>query len=432
MKIQRTIPPAAAPIGIRALSHGLYGFFLGKRYLSRLNKEVKAYFGAQHVFFVSSGKAALTVILKALQSLSPDRTEVIIPAYTCFSVPSSIVKAGLKIVPCDIDPVTFDFDYDQLKKAITERTLCVVSNHLFGIPSDIDKTKSLCKGRNIFVIEDAAQAMGGEHKGRKLGTLGDAGFFSLGRGKNITCGSGGIIITSSDNIARSIAQELRHAKPAVFAETAAEFLKVLVMSIFIHPFLYWFPSGLPFLRLGETRFYNNFPIKQLSGMHAGLLAGWRSRLEESNRVRSLNSSHLIARLNLRKVNDPSIPFLRLPVLVESCECRKRIDTIARQKGLGVSPMYPYPVSEIVEIREQFRDMDFPGATEISDHLLTLPTNQFVSGRDIGRICRCFTGACELANLPEAAVKADQKLNDEQVKIVRFDFADKGGPEWMPK
>ena len=73
--------------------------------------------------------------------------------------------------------------------------------HLFGIPSDVDRTRRICEEKGIFLVEDAAQAMGVEHGGRKLGTLGDVGFFSLGRGKNISCGSGGIILTSSADIA---------------------------------------------------------------------------------------------------------------------------------------------------------------------------------------------------------------------------------------
>jgi hypothetical protein len=69
--MQRTIPPAAAPINLKSLLQGLSGFFLNKEYLQRMEREAKEYFSVKHVFFVSSGKAALTLILYALQSLSP-------------------------------------------------------------------------------------------------------------------------------------------------------------------------------------------------------------------------------------------------------------------------------------------------------------------------------------------------------------------------
>src|SRR5713226_3197221 len=144
MRVQRTIPPTAAPIKINDLLHGVAGIFFSKGYATRLESEIKEHFGVRHVFFVSSGKAALALILAALKSLS-DKTQVVIPAYTCFSVPSAIVKAGLEITLCDVDPVTFDFDSKSLREAITSKTLCVVPSNLFGIPSDMDRVVDLCK-----------------------------------------------------------------------------------------------------------------------------------------------------------------------------------------------------------------------------------------------------------------------------------------------
>jgi dTDP-4-amino-4,6-dideoxygalactose transaminase len=103
MKIQHTIPPAASPVNLNDLLHGLVGVFSGKKYLKKLEEELKDYFNVRHVFLVSSGKAALTIILRALKSLAPEKNEVLIPAYTCYSVPSSIVKADLKTSLCDIE-----------------------------------------------------------------------------------------------------------------------------------------------------------------------------------------------------------------------------------------------------------------------------------------------------------------------------------------
>ena len=99
MNIQRTIPPAAAPIELKSLLHGLSGIFMGYKYRGKIEGEIKRYFGVKHVFLASSGKAALAVILLALKSLS-NKKEVLISAYTCFSVPSAIVKAGLKVSLC--------------------------------------------------------------------------------------------------------------------------------------------------------------------------------------------------------------------------------------------------------------------------------------------------------------------------------------------
>lgn len=405
MKIQHTIPPTAAPIYLRDLIHGLIGIFSGKGYIQRLEQEIKVYFGVKHLFFVSSGKAALTLILKALKSLN-QRQEALIPAYTCFSVPSAIVKAGLKVSLCDIDSKTFDFDYKLLEKAISKDTLCVVPNHLFGIPTDMDKINSICKDKDIFVVEDAAQAMGGSYKGSKLGTIGDVGFFSLGRGKNITCGLGGIIITNSAQIADAIDKHYSNLKEPGIVESLKEFLETLLMAIFIRPSLYWFPAGLPFLKLGQTIFYKDFPIKKLSGLKAGLLKGWQEKLEKANQIRKENAKYFSTSFFpsplapvLHSSSDTEdggegrgegvIPYLRLPVLINNREIRDKILSLSNKNGLGVSAMYPSPINEIEEIRSHFDGKKFPSAKRIADGLLTIPTHQFLSGKDKEKICALF-------------------------------------------
>jgi len=114
MRIGRTLPPAATPITLKAFVSGILGIFRGRRELHRFESELKQDFGAKHCFLVSSGKAAFTLILLALKELSPDRDEVLIPAFTCYSVPSAVIRAGLKIRLCDLDANRFDFDFAQL------------------------------------------------------------------------------------------------------------------------------------------------------------------------------------------------------------------------------------------------------------------------------------------------------------------------------
>ncbi len=380
MRIQRVIPPAAAPIPARCLLEGFLALFHGRRVLEKRAEELRQYFGVKHVFLLSSGKAALTVILKALKRLCPDKDEVLIPAYTCFSVPSAIVKAGLKVTLCDIDPTTFDFDGRQLDEAIGDRTLCVVPDHLFGIPADMDRIAALCKAKGVFVVEDASQAMGGRYRNHWLGTLGDVGFYSLGRGKNLTCGSGGIIITNSNNIAGKIEEEYAHLVYPTGIETLKEFLKVILLGLFIRPSLYWFPAGLPFLKLGETIFYRNFPIKRLSGMQAGFLMDWQVRLGIANEARRRSAQWLIGALHLAK-GDNGIPYLRLPVLASNPTFRDKVLLISQQKGLGLSIMYPRPINEIAELKEQFRGSSYPAAKEVSLKLLAIPTHSLLMQHD---------------------------------------------------
>jgi len=388
VKIKRTIPPAAAPLEWRDLWYGLAGIFGGGKSIRRVEDEIKEYFGVRHVFLVSSGKAALALILLGLKDLSSKR-EVVIPAYTCYSVPSSVLRAGLKPSLCDIDRERFDFDAEGLKRAVTDDTLCVVPCHLFGIPADVDRVKDLCRPSGAYVVEDAAQAMGGTSRGRKLGTIGDAGFFSLGRGKNLTSGSGGIIVTNSDRIADAIDRHYAKLRAPGIGEALGTLFQLKMMTLFIHPALYWFPAGLPFLKLGETFFYRDFPIRKLSGLKAALLRRWPRRLEQSNRIRSETAAWMNSHLAVKPRREDGVAYLRLPVLCESRSVRDRWLALSRSRGLGLSPMYPKAIDELDELKGRFEGRSFPMAGELADRLLTVPTHPLVSRRDRENIREFF-------------------------------------------
>ena len=341
-----------------------------------MEKELKEYFGVGGLHLVSSGQAALYLILEALKSLSP-RRDVVIPAYTCFSVPAAVARAGLRIRLCDVDSTTFDFDHDLLARTVDGDTLCVVATHLFGIPADVDRIMRLCADRGAFVVEDAAQAMGGRRNGKPLGTIAHAGFFSLGRGKNITCGSGGIAVTRAAEIAAAMDHVYAGLPRPTLPQTLGDFLRVLALSACIRPALYWLPAGLPFLRLGQTVFDPDFPVRRLSGVKAGLLRRWRRRLEASNSVRARSGRYFDTAL--RRARSETTPYLRFPLLMESREERARTHAALRQRGASL--MYPTPISDIPEIRWAFDGSRFPVAERIADTLMTFPTHEFVSDSD---------------------------------------------------
>ena len=388
MRIGRTLPPAAAPLCWTDLWHGVAGAFAPGRSLRIFEAEVGRHFDVRHVHLVSSGTAALTLTLKALKSLVP-RTEVVIPAYTCFSVPAAVASAGLRPVLCDIDPVTFDFDHSLLEEKVGRDTLCVLAHHLFGVPSDIRRIRELCVARGAFVVEDAAQAMGAEEDGRALGTIGDVGIFSLGRGKNITCGSGGIIMTGSDEIGAALARQCRPLRSPGFLAAVKELLQLAVMAVFIRPRLYWIPAALPFLRLGQTVYPRRIRLRRLSGMQAGLLRNWRSRLARSNRMRAEAVDYFSRRLPLSLPRGSVRPYLRLPVVMANTTERDRIHSLSRRQGLGVSVAYPTPINEIPEMQGLVGGQEFPSARVVADRLLTIPTHQWLSDEDKTAIAECI-------------------------------------------
>ena len=389
MRVGRTQPPAAALLEWQDLANGIAGIRDPIGAVGDIEDGMRRDLGVRHAVAVSSGSAALMVTLQALQALSP-RRDVIIPAYTCFSVAGAVVHAGLRPVLCDIDPDTFDFDRRALEEAITADTLCVISHHLFGVPAAIEETRTLCRRHGAFLVEDAAQALGGEVGGRPLGTFGDAGIFSFGRGKNVTCGSGGLLVTDSDAVAAAVAKRADLlATPSVSAQLA-DLARTMLMMIFIRPSLYWLPAGLPFLGLGRTTFPRTIRPQRLSGFRAGLLRNWRSRLDRSNRIRTATVSYFSRALSIG--GEPR-PYLRLPIVAPTETIRARVYTKAH--SLGVSVSYPTPISDIPEIRAAFDGRRYPVAHRVAERLLTLPTHHWLSERDrraIVDLCRDLTAA----------------------------------------
>ena len=130
MSIFRLVPPAGSPLPARSILPCVLPGLGGRPRSAELLAD---HLGSLNPFFVSSGRAGLTILLKALRQGS-DRREVVIPAYTCFSVPSAVARAGLTIRLCDVDPKTLDLDLNALVRLDLERALCIVPSGLYGLP----------------------------------------------------------------------------------------------------------------------------------------------------------------------------------------------------------------------------------------------------------------------------------------------------------
>jgi dTDP-4-amino-4,6-dideoxygalactose transaminase len=394
MRIGRTIPPAAARLTIVDAWRGIRGALDGERAIRALEEDFLREFGVRHAFSLSSGTAALLVTLKALKSVSP-RRDVVMPAFTCYSVAAAVVQAGLTPVLCDVDAGTFDFDEARLVETVNGRTLCVIAHHLFGVPAAIARVRLLCERHGSFLVEDAAQALGIAADGRPLGTLGDAGIFSFGRGKHVTGGSGGMVVTNSPVIAAAVQRQYDALDLPPRVSQAIDFLKTLLMLAFIRPWLYWVPAALPFLELGRTIYPARIAPRRLSGVQAGLLRHWRRRLARSNDARREAVSYFARTLSPGGSGGEVRPYLRFPIVAPDSRTRRRVCSLAQKRGLGIAVAYPAPINEIPEIASAFDGQRFPSAAQLSERLLTLPTHHWLSERDkraIAAVCRELAAA----------------------------------------
>jgi len=162
-----------------------------------LEQEICNRIGSKYAQLVCNGTAALTTALSALGVGYGD--EVIMPAFTFVASFESVLSVGAVPVLVDIDD-TLTLDPAAVRNAITGKTKVIMPVHMCGAMADLDALQAICKEHKLFLLEDACQAFGGSYKGKKLGTIGDAGTFSFDFVKTVTCAEGGAIITNNKNV----------------------------------------------------------------------------------------------------------------------------------------------------------------------------------------------------------------------------------------
>ncbi len=183
-------------------------FILGPE-VEALEQEVAAYSQCKFGIGMSSGTDALLVALMSIDVKQGD--EIITSPYTFFATAGSIARLGAKAVFVDIDPYTFNIEPIAIEAAITKRTKAIIPVHIFGQMADMDAIMDIAHKHNLYVIEDAAQAIGSEDKGRRAGTLGHLGCFSFFPSKNLGgIGDGGMVTANDPELAAKVKRLRNH------------------------------------------------------------------------------------------------------------------------------------------------------------------------------------------------------------------------------
>jgi perosamine synthetase len=175
--------------------------------IEAFEEAISQYIGVRHAVAVSSGTAALHLIVKAL-GLGPG-DEVLVPSFTFAASINALLYEGVMPVFCDIEDTTYNLDPMGLEKSITPKTKAVLAVDVFGHPVDWEAVTRIAAKHHLRVIDDSCEALGAEYAGRKVGQFGDAAAFAFYPNKQITTGEGGAIVTNDSEIAR-IARSLRN------------------------------------------------------------------------------------------------------------------------------------------------------------------------------------------------------------------------------
>jgi dTDP-4-amino-4,6-dideoxygalactose transaminase len=392
------IPSVIVPVTSKEILNAV-NFLNTNNKIAEFEIKFSEYIGCEHAIATYSGTAALYVLLKAYGLKKDD--EVIVPAYTCESVPRLIIDMGYTINFVDVDKETYNISIEDLKSKISINTKAILAIHMFGNPCEMKEVMEIAADYNAVVIEDAAQSMGAEYDGKKIGTIGDAGFFSLGEGKPLTTINGGFIVTNDERIAEESRRIIEEFDEFGIRKKFAVVTKLLTYYMLKNPRSY----DLIYKMIENRRLTRRDKLKVSTGlnhlkfkytdMQASVGMVQLASLERFNEARERNTAFLMKHLKAMKgIHLPKIVrhgkpiFLRLPIWVEDITERQRADLIDKLRKSGIDAPVAYPNS-----LPQFflRVNGFPNVEEMVKKTITLPTHPLVKENDLKKIVGVIGG-----------------------------------------
>jgi len=387
----RRLPPTASPLSVATLARAM-GASRGAQ--EDFRRALRTYLGVREVFLASSGRTALYLLFKALiPHADGGQCEVILPAYTCPSLVKVVDESGLIPIFVDISPHTLALDEEALEREVGGETLAIIVVHPFAIPHPLEHAQQLAKFFGAMLIEDAAQALGARIGGHPVGVRGDFGLFSLGPGKPISAGGGGIVSTNDEQQAQLLAQAWQTLPLPSRRDSALAVAQLGAMTAAFQPQGWWLATHLGLHKIGDQESSWGFQVTGLTDAQAAVGGEQLARLDAINARRRANAArlmHLVDEVDFAHVPLPDSleedhvepGFLRLPLILDSEERRDALFQVLWDAGIGAGKLYKRTLAEIFP---QYALTAYPGAHAVSRRLLTLPTHHYLREDDFERI-----------------------------------------------
>jgi dTDP-4-amino-4,6-dideoxygalactose transaminase len=330
--------------------------FAGGPFVEKFEEEFAAFCGSSYAIAVGNGTDALWLALLGLGIGEGD--EVITVPNTFIATAEAITYCKARPVFVDVDQDTFTMNPAELEKSLTERTKAIIPVHLFGQPADMDPILEFARANGLFVVEDAAQAHGAEYKGRKAGTMGDAGCFSFYPGKNLGAfGEAGAVVTNDPELRKQIQMLRDHGQSRKY----------------YHALMGW--------------------NCRMDGIQAAVLSVKLRHLDEANSLRRKHAAEYNeAFAGIDEVLTPLEATYAWHVYhVYAVRVQER-DVVARnlqEKGVGCAVHYPVPI----HLQDACRNLGykkgaFPIAESLADQFLSLPMFPELTEEQIEYVARC--------------------------------------------
>lgn len=373
-----SLPPAGNPILLKSE-------LLDKDDLANLFNGWRVHYYASGAMALAAGILAVKHIKKVI---SP---EVIIPAYTCPEVVSAIIFAGATPVLVDFIEDKPWISIDDLQNKISSKTIAIIAVDMLGIPERLEVIKDIASNKDLILIEDSAQFFPREIS--SAAWKGDLVILSFGRGKPVSLLGGGAILSRPDYAGNYDFRIPKQETGSRLLRMLTYKLKVRLYNILLRPSLYWFPSSLPVLNIGETVYR---PMDELSSFpqeNASLLtANIRSYLGQDRGIQDGISSVVAKYAGEHIVDLPAdcdalgYHLTRYPILAMDDGSSTDLLKLLSRKGLGASPFYKNILPWIKGINGEIRFPGrYPNAESFAKRLITLPTHQYVRTEDISAL-----------------------------------------------
>ncbi len=330
--------------------------FAGGPFVEKFEDEFAGFCGSSYAIAVGNGTDALWLTLLALGIGEGD--EVITVPNTFIATAEAITYCKARPVFVDVDENTFTMNPAELEKSLTERTKAIIPVQLFGQPADMDPILEFARAHGLFVVEDAAQAHGAQYKGRKAGTLGDAGCFSFYPGKNLGAfGEAGAVVTNDPELRKQIQMLRDHGQSQKY----------------YHALMGW--------------------NCRMDGIQAAVLSIKLRHLREANSLRRKHAfEYNQALAGIEGVLTPfEAKYAEHVYHVYAIRVQDR-DAVRRglqEKGVGCAVHYPVPI----HLQDACRNLgytkgSFPIAENLADEFVSLPMFPALTEEQIKYVARC--------------------------------------------
>lgn len=337
------------------------------RFIGEFEARFAEFCGVKHAVATNNGTTALHLALVALGVGPGD--EVIIPTLTYVATANAVRYCGATPVLADCDPATMNLDPARVAELVTERTRGVIPVHLYGHPADMDPINRLAQQHGLFVLEDAAEAVGATYRGKRTGSLGDCAVFSFFGNKIITTGEGGMVTTNDDALA---------AKLRLYRGQGMDPER-----------RYWFPVIGYNYRM--TNVAAAIGLAQLERIEHHLRRRREVAAAYETRLRALGDAVV------RPRTEPWAEhvFWMYTVLLGDAPGVARDEVMRRMEEAGVETR---PVFHPMHVLPPYRGLalrPFPYADLCSARGINLPTHALLTEADIDRVCSALKAALDL-------------------------------------